>query len=156
MTKSDKPVNLGRHQRKCSICASPQRSEIEEDFVTWNSPAAIATEYGIKDRKAIYRHARALGLLAKRQKNVRAALEHLIERARDVEATAPAVVAAVQAYAKINAAGQWIERSEQVNLNDFFDRMTTAELEAYAKSGVLPSWFERATLNTPERTLRHD
>jgi hypothetical protein len=51
-------------------------------------------------------------------------------------------VSAVAAYAKINARGQWVERSEHVNLNDLFDRMTQDELEAYAKDGTLPAWFE--------------
>jgi hypothetical protein len=59
--------------------------------------------------------------------------------------TASAVVAAVQAYAKINAAGEWIERSETVSLNQLFDRMSTDEMEAYAQSGVLPGWFRTAT-----------
>jgi len=53
------------------------------------------------------------------------------------------VVAAVQAYSKINAQGQWIERSESVNLHALFDRMTTAELEAYAQDGRLPQWFTK-------------
>jgi hypothetical protein len=35
-----------------------------------------------------------------------------------------AVVAAIQAYSKINAAGQRIERTEQVSLSDLFDRMS--------------------------------
>jgi hypothetical protein len=30
----------------------------------------------------------------------------------------------VAAYAKTNANGQWIERSEHVSLNELFDRMT--------------------------------
>ena len=47
----------------------------------------------------------------------------------------------VQAYAKINAQGQWIDRSETVNLNELFDRMTQAELERYAQDGTLPAWF---------------
>ena len=55
------------------------------------------------------------------------------------------VVAAVQAYAKINAAGEWIDRTETVSLNDLFERMSTQELEAYAQSGALPGWF-RATV----------
>jgi hypothetical protein len=50
-------------------------------------------------------------------------------------------VAAVQAYAKINAQGQWIERSETVNLNELFERMTRDELEIYAKDGTFPEWF---------------
>jgi hypothetical protein len=39
-----------------------------------------------------------------------------------MDVTASAVVAAVQAYSKIKAAGQWIERTEQVSLNDLFER----------------------------------
>jgi hypothetical protein len=87
----------------------------------------------------------ALGLFAKRQRNVRAALERIIEKAGEVDVTASAVVSAIQAYTKINAAGQWVDRSEQVNLNDLFDRMSTRELEEYAQNGRLPGWFEVAT-----------
>ena len=76
-----------------------------------------------------------------RQRNVRAALERLIEHAGVVEVTASAVVAAVQAYSKINAAGQWVDRSEHVNLNELFERMTQQELESYARDGSLPPWF---------------
>jgi hypothetical protein len=147
MSDPEKPVSLGRHQRNCSVCAHPQREEIESDFVAWRSPATIAGDYGIADRASVYRHAHALGLFPKRQRNVRAALERIIEKAGEVEVSASAVFAAVQAYSKINAAGQWIDRSEQVNLNDLFDRMTTQELEAYAQDGTLPNWFQNATLS---------
>src|SRR5215469_4047067 len=41
---------------------------------------------------AVYRHARALDLFAKRQPNVRAALEKLIEHSGEVEVNAAAVV----------------------------------------------------------------
>lgn len=145
MRNSDKPVNPGRHQRNCSICSHSEREEIEGEFVAWRSPAAIAEAYGIADRASIYRHAHALALFPKRQRNIRAALERIIERASEVDVTASAVVAAVQAYSKINAAGQWIERTEQVSLNDLFDRMSTEELEQYAQSGTLPKWFEAVT-----------
>ncbi|MGB6975237.1 MAG: hypothetical protein WBD67_11190 [Terracidiphilus sp.] len=60
--------------------------------------AAIAEEYGLADRTSVYRHAHALSLFAKRQRNIRAALERIIERAGEVDVTASAVVAAVQAY----------------------------------------------------------
>ena len=139
-----KPVNLGRHKRCCKICAHAQRKEIEEDFVAWKSPIAIAAEYGLADRMNVYRHADALGLVERRRRNIRAALERIIERAGDVEVTASAVVAAIQACAKINAQGQWIDRSEHVNLNELFDRMTRDELEAYAKDAKLPGWFTQA------------
>jgi hypothetical protein len=140
---SDKKPNLGRHKRQCSICAHPKRAEIEADFIAWRSPAAIAEEYGLADRASIYRHSHATGLFANRQRNVRAALERIIEHAGEVEVTASAVVGAVQAYAKINAAGQWIDRTEITTMNELFERMTTAELENYARDGNLPDWFTR-------------
>ncbi len=147
---ADATVSLGRHQRACSVCAHEQREEIETAFIGWRSPAAIAEEFGLADRASVYRHAHALGLFPKRQKNIRAALERIIEQAGEVDVTASAVVAAVQAYSKINAAGQWIDRTEQLSLNDLFDRMSTAELEEYAQRGTLPKWFEAVTVSATE------
>jgi hypothetical protein len=137
-------VSRGRHEHQCRICANPKRDEIEQAFVGWVSPALIAKKFGVS-RDAVYRHGHVFGLFDKRRRNVRAALERIIERAGEVDATAAAVVAAIQAYSKINAAGQWVERTEHVNLNELFDRMTREELEAYAKEGALPDWFENAT-----------
>ena len=51
------------------------------------------------------------------------------------------MVSAASAYSRINSRGEWVERTETINLNALFDRMSQAELEAYAKEGVLPSWF---------------
>ena len=141
MTKTAKPVSLGRHKRNCTICAHPQCEEIGRDFINWKSPTAITAEYGLADRTTVYRHAHALDLFIKRQRNVRAALERIIERVGEVDVTAAAVVAAIQAHAKINAQGQWIDRSEHVNLNELFERMSRDELEAYARDGKLPDWF---------------
>jgi hypothetical protein len=142
-------TSLGRHRRNCTVCSHQKCAEIESDFVSWRSPGAIAQEYGLADRASVYRHAHALGLFPKRQRNVRAALERIIEKAGEVDVTAAAVVAAVQAYSKINAAGQWVDRSEHVNLNELFDRMTQQELEAYAKDGTLPDWFAVTVGATP-------
>jgi len=111
-------------------CDHEQREEIEGAFIGWRSPAAIAEEYGLANRTSVYRHAHALGLFEKRRRNIRAALERIIEKAGEVDVTASAVVAAVQAYAKINSAGEWIDRTETLSLNDLFDRMTRDELEA--------------------------
>jgi hypothetical protein len=129
-------VNLGRHAAECKICAHPQREEIERDFVNWHTAPSITKEYGLKNRSSVYRHAHALGLFPKRGRNVRAALDKIIERAGEAPATASAVVAAVQAYSKINAAGQWIDRSEHVNLNELFDRMTTQEMDDYQNTAT--------------------
>jgi hypothetical protein len=150
ISSRSRPTNLGRHRRNCTVCAHSKCAEIEADFVSWCSPGAIAQEYGLADRASVYRHARALGLFPKRQRNLRAALGRIIEKAGEVDVTAAAVVAAVQAYSKINAAGQWVDRSEHVNLNELFDRMTQQELEAYAMDGTLPDWFEITLGATPK------
>jgi hypothetical protein len=150
IVKTATTVSLGRHKRTCSICRHAQREEIEFEFVGWRSPAAIAEEYGLADRSSVYRHANALGLLQKRQRNIRAALERFIERAEGVDVTASAFVSAVQAYAKINSAGEWIDRSETVSMNELFERMTSQELEAYAQTGDTPSWFQQALGTTAD------
>jgi hypothetical protein len=80
------------------VCRHMNCAEIETDFIAWRSPAAIAKEYELSDRSSIYRHAHAIGLFSKRQRNIRAALERIIEKAGEVEVTAASVVAAVQAY----------------------------------------------------------
>ena len=138
---ADAKVSLGRHKRTCSVCCHEKRVEIESGFIAWRSPAALTEEFGLADRASVYRHAHALGLFPKRQRNVRAALERIIEKAGEVDVTAAAVVSAVQAYSKINAAGEWIDRTETVSMNELFDRMSSQELEDYAQNGALPGWF---------------
>lgn len=142
ISKRGNAVNLGRHEHHCTICSHVRREEIDSAFINWTGPSRISKGYGVS-RDSIYRHAHALGLMEKRRRNIRAALEQIIEKAGDVEANASAIVSAVAAYAKINANGQWVERSEHVSLNDLFDRMTREEMETYAKEGVLPAWFEQ-------------
>jgi hypothetical protein len=145
MSKQTNPnatVSLGRHQRNCSVCGHDMREDIEAAFIGWRSPGVIAEEYGLADRASVYRHAHALNLFPKRQRNIRAALEQIIEQASKVDVTASAVVAAIQAYAKINAAGEWIDRTETTSMNDLFERMSVSELEAYAQTGALPGWFQ--------------
>ena len=133
-------VNQGRHAAQCSICKHNQREEIEHEFLTWKSPDKTAAAFGIC-RDSIYRHARAMNLLEPRRRNVRFALERIIERAGDVEVNASAIVSAVAAYSKLNANGQWIDRRETIDLNDLFLRMTEDEMQRYAATGELPEWF---------------
>jgi hypothetical protein len=143
-----KVPNLGRHAVECRICSHAQREEIERDFVGWRSPDSIAKQYGLRNRASVYRHAHAFNLFSKRQRNVRAALEKIIERAGEVAVNAAAVVSAVTAFARINARGELVERTETVNLNALFERMTAEELEKYAKDGALPEWFSKNLIAT--------
>ena len=127
--------------------------------MSWRSPEVIAQEYGLADRSSVYHHAHALGPFPKRQRTVRAAVEQIIEKAGEVEVSAAAIGAAVQAYAKINGAGQWVERSQHEYLNDLSERMTLQEMEAYARHGSLPTWFtdtanETTTGNQPNTGYR--
>jgi hypothetical protein len=54
---------------------------------TGGNTTKLAAEYLIS-RDAIYRHAHALGLMEKRRRNLRAALEKIIEEAGEVEVNA--------------------------------------------------------------------
>jgi hypothetical protein len=76
-----------------------------------------------------------------------------------VEVNASAVVAAIGAYSRINSAGQWVERSERIDLNQLFDRMSASELEEYARNGRLPDWssslIEGATATNGRKGSHH-
>jgi hypothetical protein len=146
----EKPINLGRHQVGCNVCNHEKREQIEADFLSWKSPIEICTEYGLADRTTIYRHAWAFGLMEKRRRNVRAALECIIEKAGKVEVTAAAVVQAIATYARINANGHLVERKETVNMNELFERMSREELLAYAERGELPYWYTKVAGATEE------
>jgi hypothetical protein len=139
-TAGGQVINQARHEAHCTVCAHPERAEIEQAFVNWVSPVRIATQFMVSS-DAVYRHAQAMQLMDKRRRNIRAALERIIEKAGEVEVNAAAVVSAISTYARINARGEFVERSETVNLNALFERMSTAELEAYARNGELPAWF---------------
>jgi hypothetical protein len=141
---SSKKSNFNRHKSHCSICTHIQREEIEYEYISWKSLAEIATEYKLRDRSAVYRHALALGLDSKRDRNLRAALGRLIERVDEVEVTAGGVVQAIALYARINARGDLVVPDEQEIPDDQFAKMNPDEYEAYAKDGTLPSWWPRS------------
>jgi hypothetical protein len=84
--------NLDRHKSHCSICAHPQRTEIENAYVAWTSPAKIAAEYKLRDRSPVYRHALATGLDSRRRRNLGALLDRIMERVDDVPVTSAAIV----------------------------------------------------------------
>jgi hypothetical protein len=149
--KTKRSGNRGRHESQCSVCQHEQRNDIDRAFKHWTSPDDLAEQYGLS-RDAIYRHAHATGLFDARGRNLKMALGRIIEKAADAPVNAAAVVSAVQAYAKINAQGQWIDRTESVNMSDLFERMTDVELKQYAEEDKLPEWFPVAGVGatTPE------
>jgi hypothetical protein len=143
-----KQTSQERHARDCKVCNHKQREEIEQEWIAWGDTTQIAKNYSLS-RYSVYRHAEMMGLFAKRDRNIRAALGRIIEKAGAVEVTAAAVVSAIQAYAKINANGEWVDRVEHVDMRAVFDRMSREELELYAQEGTMPPWtreFLGATL----------
>ena len=141
--------DFSRHARTCKICNHPRRAEIENDFVRWNNPAKIARDYGLLDRSSVYRHAHATKLFLKRGRNLRAALEKIIEQADSVTVNAGAVTQAIDLYARMNAQGELVEPSMQMTLHDLFEQMSAEELEAYAKDGTVPPWMRKLLPATP-------
>jgi hypothetical protein len=141
-------VNLGRHQAQCTICNSPHREEIEQNWIDWVHPVRIAEVYGVS-RDAQYRHAHALGLFGKRSKNVARALEQIIEKAAYAPPSASSVVSAIKAYVKLNSAGQGTEQAQSINLRGLFERMSQEERAAFARDGSLPDWFPPTMRPTP-------
>ncbi|MGH9686652.1 MAG: hypothetical protein ACRD5K_06130 [Candidatus Acidiferrales bacterium] len=107
-TASEVSPSRSPHERHCTICSHPDRAEIEAEFIEWTAPGDIAREYEV-NRRAIYRHARAVGLFAHRNGNLRFALGRLIQRVDFVQPTADSIVCAIHAFARINDEGQWIE-----------------------------------------------
>jgi len=143
--------NSKRHSSHCGICSHPQREEIERDFVHWVSPQQIALEYKLSHRSCVYRHAHATGLDLSRSRNLRTALERIVERVGDVDVTAGAIVQAVALLARINSRGELIPNDEATNLHELFAKTNSAELEAYAKDGTVPSSFPRSLHTKPRK-----
>jgi hypothetical protein len=79
--RSHKRSSEQRHERDCKVCRHAEREQIERDWIGWGDTTRIAKQYRLS-RDSLYRHAHAQGLFAKRQRNVRQALERIIEKAK--------------------------------------------------------------------------
>jgi hypothetical protein len=154
-SRPKKQTSQERHARDCKVCKHQKREAIEQEWISWGDTTQIARDYKLS-RNSIYRHAEMMGLFQKRDRNLRAALGRIIEKAGSVDVTSAAVVSAVQAYAKINANGEWVDRVEHVDLKAVFDRMSREELDLYAKEGALPPWTREFLGATPLQALAEE
>ncbi|MGH9728259.1 MAG: hypothetical protein ACRD4V_06670 [Candidatus Acidiferrales bacterium] len=112
--QTSRASHLSHHERKCFICRHPERETIEEMFIDWHSPMTIYSRFMLRDRRTIYDHAHALGLFAKRRRNMRCALERIIERADEGDVSPHGIVAAIKAYASLTSSGEWVEPARRV------------------------------------------
>jgi hypothetical protein len=101
------------HSRHCTICNHPERAAIEEEFVHWHDPSEIGLDYEV-GRRAVYRHAHAAGLFARRERNMRFALGHMVQRAMNITPTSDSILRAIRAYSCLNRRGQWTEPAAHV------------------------------------------
>ena len=90
------PSDPERHSRKCQICHHPDRDFIEDEFIHWIRPDYIVVKYDLHDRSYLYRHARALGLDMQRRRNLRQALEPILEQNQCVRVNAQSVLSAAR------------------------------------------------------------
>jgi len=111
----------------------------------WFSPAKIAADFNLGDRSCIHRHANAVDLYSRRDRNLRLPLGRFIERADEVKLNAGAVVQAIALYARLIARCKSVSHDDLVNLHDLFSKMSPAEFEVYAREGRLPDWFIQMT-----------
>lgn len=117
-----RPPDLARHRRKCAVCHHPEREAIEDLFVHWHSPEAIASHYDDYEQEdesitwiSIYRHAYAFGLDEIRRRNLRFVFEHILDQAGTTAATPASIIVAARALGScVNANGDWNEPSKRV------------------------------------------
>ena len=114
VSASKHETSSSRHQRKCTICHHADREEIEQMFLHWFSASSIYRRFLLKDRSSIYDHAHATGLYARRRKNMRCALENIIERSDECPISSNGIVRAIKAYCSLTDAGEWIEPASRV------------------------------------------
>jgi hypothetical protein len=103
-----------RHARRCTVCHHQDRLEIEDDFLHWWPSTEIAAEYDLPDRRAVYRHARAIGLYQRRMKNMRVACSYIADHAGRVTPNAKNVLDAIRACSLIDDDGVWHEPARRV------------------------------------------
>lgn len=90
-----------RHSRKCSVCRHPQRAAIDHDFIHWYSPSKIVRDFGLYNRRTLYRHAHATGLFHRRGARLASMLEGILECGSTLTATPYSLIRAVEVYSKM-------------------------------------------------------
>lgn len=150
--------------KTCSLCLNSARTEIDEAIVSGASVRDIAGRFGTS-RSAVSRHRSHIPTSLTKAKDARqiaeattllARLEALIADFRDIALAAkrarqwqPAVSALREVKTCLELLGKIsgeLRQESSVNLNlnarAGIDRMSASELEAYARDGALPSWWE--------------
>ena len=158
-TASSDTPDLDHHSRKCQVCRHPHRETIEELFVNWHSPRDISEEFDGNPRldwTSIYRHARAMGLYAKRSRNLRAVFDLVLESASAVTPTAHGIVALVRAYTALTENNTWVEPERRVLITNHVFRHDVHHKDVPAPSDLpAHSSQDSQTSSTPPLSTQH-
>lgn len=103
-----------RHSRKCAICHHEDREEIEQALLHWVSLVDIKYQFDLHSSDTVRAHAIATGLFELRRRNMRCALERIIEKASNTKPTADAVIRAIRAYSLLDNENRWIDPPRRV------------------------------------------
>jgi len=141
-------VTLGRHRSQCSVCSHPQCQEIEREWINWGNTTELSHRYGLS-RDSVYRHMHALNLFRKRQRNLKAALEKMIERTELAPVTGSAIIAAIKAYISLSARDD-TKQENGLSAIELFRRMSKQERKTFARDGSLPDWFSSELSDPPQ------
>jgi hypothetical protein len=103
-------VDTERHERLCTVCSYPEREAIEEAFLHWRTLREdFDAEVDLPSSDSIFRHAHAFGLFEQRSRNMRFALENIIEHSESVQPSADSVIRAIRACSCLNRNGKWVD-----------------------------------------------
>ena len=129
-------MNLDKHRRRCTVCKHPQREEIEDQFLGFQSPRSLERKFELPET-SVYRHAKALRLYSKRENSLVVALGRIIEKGVTnlPQITATNLIEAIKAQAKLT--GQWIDRTQAFPAE--LQGKTDEELDYFATHGVWPA-----------------
>lgn len=138
---------------------------IEELFVRWHSPQAIANHLEDWDNVnwvSIYRHAYALGLDQVRRRNLGFVFENILDNAAEATPTAAGVVAAARALGCVTEDGRWVEPEKRILMTTVIRKeepssTTSTEPDvssAFPEQDVAPfaSSMPEAAVNPPARS----
>jgi len=132
-------ISLGRHARKCFICNHPDREAIDDEFTRWRDADSIRCEYLLPDRSCLYRHAKALGLIARRRRNLRGVAERILEHVDNSSTTASAVLRAMRLFAHISENGEWLEPPKRTIVTHVHSYALPAEAPVPASVTLSPN-----------------
>ena len=121
------PVDPERHARNCAICRSPHRFEIENAFLHWVSPHDIFDEYDLPSRMTVYSHAHATGLYEFRRRNLRSALDRLIEQADSARVSGDCVLRAIRAHSQLGDDNRWTDPVRHVVISRHPDNLGSGD-----------------------------